>query len=109
MSDQVGRCGADNYEALPCVSRMRYDERMSIDATDDKYRRARELLRLDESAAYIGQSQFQQAKFWRGINLVVGIPAAMLAAVSGAAGLSSVANRVIAAYLAFAAAGLGRC
>lgn len=84
-----------------------YDDHMDRDSADDKARLARELMRIEESAAYSGQSQFEQAKFWRGINLLIGVPAATLAAISGATGLSSVANRVIAAYLALAAAGLG--
>lgn len=66
-----------------------------------------ELKRLEESAAYSAQAQFEQAKFWRGLNLVIGVPAAVLAAVSGVAGLSNVANRVMAAYLALGAAALG--
>ncbi|WP_082976213.1 SLATT domain-containing protein [Nocardia sp. 852002-20019_SCH5090214] len=66
-----------------------------------------ELNRLEESAMYSAQGQFEQAKLWRGINLLVGIPAALLAAVSGATGLADAANRVIAAYLALGSAGLG--
>jgi hypothetical protein len=66
-----------------------------------------ELHRLEESANYSAQSQFEQAKFWRGVNLLVGAPAAVVAAVSGATGLSDPANRVTAAYLALTAAGLG--
>lgn len=66
-----------------------------------------ELKRLEESAAYSSQAQFEQAKFWRGLNLLIGAPAAILAAISGTAGLSSVSNRVMAAYLALIAAGLG--
>jgi hypothetical protein len=67
----------------------------------------KELGRLEESASYSAQSQFEQAKLWKGVNLFVGAPASILAAISGAAGLSDAANRVIAAYIALAAAGLG--
>ena len=66
-----------------------------------------ELKNLEESAMYSSQSQFEQAKFWRGVNIIFGAPAAVLAAVSGATGLASVSNRVTAAYLALVSAGLG--
>ncbi|WP_083889465.1 SLATT domain-containing protein [Nocardia pneumoniae] len=65
-----------------------------------------ELDRLEESAMYSAQGQFEQAKLWRSINLLVGIPAALLAAVSGATGLADAANRIVAAYLALGSAGL---
>ncbi|MFI6367624.1 SLATT domain-containing protein [Nocardia sp. NPDC050630] len=67
----------------------------------------KELHRLEESAMYSTQGQFEQAKLWRGINLLVGVPAAVLAAVSGATGLADAANRIMAAYLALGSAGLG--
>lgn len=66
-----------------------------------------ELKTLEESAMFSSQSQFEQAKFWRGVNILLGVPAAVLAAIAGATGLASVSNRVSAAYLALAAAGLG--
>ena len=66
-----------------------------------------ELKRIEESAMYSSQSQFEQAKFWRSINLILGVPAAVLAAIAGATGLAAATNRVTAAYLALAAAGLG--
>jgi hypothetical protein len=48
-----------------------------------------EALRIHESAMYSSQSQFEQAKIWRGINLWLGAPAAALAALAGSAVLSS--------------------
>lgn len=48
-----------------------------------------EALRIHESALYSGQSQFEQAKIWRGINLWLGAPAAALAALGGSAVLAS--------------------
>ena len=66
-----------------------------------------ELRRIEESATHSGQSQFEQSKFWRGTNLFVGGPAAILAAVSGATGLAAASNRTTAAVLALIAAGLG--
>lgn len=66
-----------------------------------------ELKRVEESAMYSAQSQFEQAKIWRGTNLVIGGPAAVLAAISGGAGLADAGNRTLAAVLALVAAGLG--
>jgi hypothetical protein len=66
-----------------------------------------ELEVLEESAMFSGQSQFEQAKFWRGINLLIGAPAALFAAIAGVTGLASVSNQKMAAYFALAAAGLG--
>lgn len=66
-----------------------------------------ELGRIEESAKYSAESQFVQAKIWRLVNLVLGIPAATLAAVAGATGLASTAGRTPAAIMALVAAGLG--
>lgn len=66
-----------------------------------------ELRRLEESAMDSAQNQFEQAKQWRGINLLLGIPASLLAAVSGATALASTANAFWAGILALAAAGFG--
>ena len=66
-----------------------------------------ELRRLEETATYSAQSQFEQAKIWRGTNLVIGGPAAVLAAVAGASGLASATNHTTAAILALISAGLG--
>lgn len=48
-----------------------------------------EALRIHESAQYSAQSQFEQAKIWRGINLWLGAPAAVFAALGGSAILGS--------------------
>lgn len=68
---------------------------------------ASELQRLEESATYSAQGQFEQAKYWRGLNVVLGVPTSALAAISGGTGLAGVAGRVPAAVLALIAAGLG--
>jgi hypothetical protein len=65
-----------------------------------------ELRRLEESAMYSAQIQFEQAKRWRGVNLSLGIPASALAAVSGATALASTTGRVAAGIIALIAAGL---
>lgn len=60
-----------------------------------------------ESVEFSAQAQFEQAKFWRGMHLLVGVPAAVCAAVAGAAAFASTAGRIPAAILALIAAGLG--
>lgn len=72
-----------------------------------------EALRIHESAQYSAQSQFEQAKIWRGINLWLGAPSAVLAALGGSAVLSSgnwsilgISSSVIGGVLALAAAAL---
>jgi hypothetical protein len=66
-----------------------------------------ELKRIEESALYSGESQFEQAKLWRGINLMLGAPAAALAAIAGATALASTSGRLAAGIIALVAAGLG--
>jgi hypothetical protein len=66
-----------------------------------------ELGRLEESSMFSAQNQFEQAKQWRSVNLVLGLPASVLAAVAGATGLAGTAGRVPAGVLALAAAAFG--
>jgi hypothetical protein len=66
-----------------------------------------ELQRVEESARFSAQSQFEQAKQWRALNLLLGIPASVLAALSGAATLAETAGRLPAGVLALAAAAFG--
>ncbi len=49
---------------------------------------AAEADRIHESALWSSQGQFEQAKFWRLVNLLFGVPAAVLAAISGGTSLS---------------------
>jgi hypothetical protein len=49
---------------------------------------AAEADRIHESALWSSQGQFEQAKFWRLITLMFGVPAAVLAAISGGTSLS---------------------
>jgi hypothetical protein len=65
-----------------------------------------ELSNIEESAKWSSQGQFEQAKLWRATHLVVGVPAATLAAVAGATALASTASRVAAGIVALVAAGL---
>jgi len=66
----------------------------------------KELKRIEEAAMYSAQSQFSSGKFWRGLNLVLGVPAAASAAFAGATGLADAANAETAAYIALIAAAL---
>lgn len=49
--------------------------------------------RVEESAKWSGQNQFEQAKLWRGKNYFVGVPATALGAVAGAATLATTVGR----------------
>lgn len=68
---------------------------------------AQELDRLHESVLWSGQGQFEQMKLWRSLNLVLGVPAAVLAAVSGGTGLASTHLTKTPAILALIAAAFG--
>lgn len=65
-----------------------------------------ELERIEETAKNSAQTQFSSGKFWRGLNLCLGVPAAVAAAVAGAAGLADSANAQTAAVIALIAAAL---
>lgn len=89
--------------------RMPTDVERILDRMEDKRRKAiaDELERIEEGAMYSSQSQFEQAKLWRGTNLILGVPAAALAGVAGATALASTTGRVAAGILALCAAGFG--
>ena len=83
---------------------------MATDSPEDAERRQaieRELMRLEESAKYSAQGQFEQTKQWRGVNLGLGLPASVLAAAAGATALAATAGRITAGILAITAAGFG--
>jgi hypothetical protein len=65
-----------------------------------------ETRRLEESAMYSAQGQFERAKFWRALNLFLGVSAAILAAVAGVVGLASDSARILSGVLALVAAGI---
>jgi hypothetical protein len=48
----------------------------------------RELNRIQESAEYSKEAQFAASKSWRAANLCLGVPASVLAAIAGGAGLA---------------------
>ncbi len=55
---------------------------------------------------YSAQTQFSSAKFWRGLNLALGIPAATLAALAGTTVLASVVSASAGAGIALVSATL---
>jgi hypothetical protein len=65
-----------------------------------------EARRLEEGAMYSAQGQFERAKFWRAVNLSLGVAAAILAAVAGVVGLASDSARILSGVLALIAAGM---
>lgn len=80
---------------------------MPEDVKPDVLPIAQEIHRLHESVAWSGQGQFEQMKFWRAMNAVFGVPAAVLAAVSGGTGLAAHKLTATPAILALIAAGFG--
>ncbi|MFJ8590951.1 SLATT domain-containing protein [Streptomyces sp. NPDC093598] len=68
---------------------------------------ADELRRLEESAMYSAQMQFETAKHWRSVHLMMGIPTSLLAAVAGTTALVESTGRIAAGILALVSAGLG--
>ncbi|UUA05222.1 MULTISPECIES: SLATT domain-containing protein [Streptomyces] len=67
---------------------------------------ADELRRLEESAMYSAQTQFETAKHWRGVHLMMGIPTSLLAAVAGTTALVESTGRIAAGILALVSAGI---
>lgn len=65
-----------------------------------------EARRLEESTMYSAQGQFERAKFWRALNLSLGVGAAILAAVAGVVGLASDSARILSGVLALISAGI---
>ncbi|MEU1622878.1 SLATT domain-containing protein [Streptomyces sp. NPDC005722] len=78
-------------------------------AGGDARRRAfeAEFRRLEESAMYSAQTQFEEAKRWRALHWLLGIPATLLAAVAGTTALVESTGGTPAGILALVSAGLG--
>ena len=62
--------------------------------------------RIEESAKWSGQIQFEQAKIWRGSNYLIGIPATAIGAIAGAATLATTVGRVWAGVAVLVASAL---
>lgn len=79
------------------------------DLSPRRLRIADELERIEESARDSGTGQFEQAAQWRGVNLMLGVPASGLAAVAGAIALGATTStsRLIAGALALGSAAFG--
>lgn len=75
--------------------------------SDDMKALAQEIHRIHESVAWSAQIQFEQLKFWRVMNILLGVPAAVLAAISGGTGLAHPNSATVPAVLALIAAGFG--
>ncbi|WP_328351722.1 SLATT domain-containing protein [Streptomyces sp. NBC_00445] len=76
---------------------------------DARRRRAieAELLRIEESAMYSAQCQFEETKRWRAVHLFLGVPATLLAAIAGTTALVESTGRTVAGILALISSGLG--
>jgi hypothetical protein len=66
-----------------------------------------ELRRIEESAMYSAQCQFEETKRWRAVHLLLGVPATLLAAVAGTTALVDSTGRTAAGILALISSGLG--
>lgn len=89
---------------------IRYSPPMGPGSERDTSQRAAlrdELSRIEESTKWSAQMQFEATKLWRGVNLALGIPASVLAALAGATALATSTGRVAAGIVALSAAGLG--
>ncbi|MER7536942.1 SLATT domain-containing protein [Streptomyces sp. NPDC097704] len=77
--------------------------------SDTRRRRAieAELRRIEESAMYSAQSQFEETKRWRTVHVLLGVPATLLAALAGTTALVESTGRTAAGILALVASGLG--
>lgn len=68
---------------------------------------AKELDRIHESALWSAQGQFEQMKLWRTMNMVLGVPAAVLAAIAGGTGLAAHEHTAVPGIIALFSAGFG--
>lgn len=77
--------------------------------SDARRRRAigAEFRRLEESAMYSAQCQFEETKRWRALHLLLGVPATLLAAIAGTTALVESTGRTAAGILALISSGLG--
>jgi hypothetical protein len=76
---------------------------------DERIRREirKEVQRVEESARYASETQFEYAKRWRRVDRLIGGAAAVLAAVAGVGGLADQLSARWAGFVAILAAGVG--
>jgi hypothetical protein len=86
--------------------RLDDEQQPTVAATPSETGIADELARIEEAAMHSAQTQFSSAKFWRGIHLALGIPAAMLAAAAGTTVLIEVVAARTGAVIALVAAAI---
>lgn len=72
--------------------------------TSTKEEISKELSRIEEASKWSSQSQFERSKTWRGIHLVLTVPAAILAAVTGGTLLADAISVTLAGALTLIAA-----
>jgi hypothetical protein len=77
---------------------------MAVQAPDEI---SAELSRIEETATYSAQTQLEQAKIWRSIYLWLGVPAAVLAAVTGGSLLADLVSAEVAGASILVSASLG--
>jgi hypothetical protein len=80
---------------------------MADDTEERRRGLAAELDRIEESADYSSQGQFEQSKRWRRCFHWLGGAAAVLAGAAGAAGVARVTNGILPGIFALVSAGLG--
>jgi hypothetical protein len=83
------------------------DETPELDTERRRKAIEEELHRLEESATYSARSSSRRPSSGGGVNLLLGIPASVLAAVSGATALTVTTGRIVAGVLALVSAGFG--
>ncbi|MEV6107111.1 SLATT domain-containing protein [Streptomyces sp. NPDC051940] len=100
----------DTADTSPVTSTAPDTQAISRHGTGGDPRRralAAEFQRLEESAMYSAQSQFEEAKRWRALHWLLGVPATLLAAIAGTTALAESTGSTAAGILALASAGLG--
>jgi hypothetical protein len=97
----------DSSAKQTAATSSRNDLAIPVGLSGDVQPIAEEVHRIHEAAMWSAQGQFEQMKFWRLANLVLGLPAAALAAISGGTGLATHTSNGIPAVLALIAAGFG--
>ncbi len=81
--------------------------KIPADIPKNKMQLAKEMHRLHESCLYSSQGQFELGKQWRLNNILLGVPASILAALAGSVGLAQDDKTLLPPILALLSAGFG--
>lgn len=92
---------------MPDVWARAYGASVEMHEDSTKEAISRQLSKIEEAVMWSAQGQLEAAKLWRTVNLCVGVPAAILAAIAGVTALVSTTGRIVAGIVAIVAAGLG--